>query len=361
MPPKRKTPSGAASSAGKSSGRKAPFRDKNDDRKKKRKIKPSQDQYISPDEDAQAAPLSKKDKLAAAKRPRRSEPTLTKANGEKVETLTAQDEIKDLKTLEEVAESSDDEEDAVVIESGLDSLENGSEGESDDEGGEGEDDEFGMAELAEDGEEQAADDQDTKGDSKSKSAKMASAIGKVLSGDLGTKDEHRPILAKQKHLERALDEEKLEAKARKIVSAERKRKINIGRLKPTHSTTDYEKQLRKVATRGVVQLFNAIRVAQKTAEEIKAETVQKNATTAKVVSKNTFMEMINKNSALVDTKSNGEGAAKLTSGSSKGATPSAAAPEPAAAVAWTQPDFMMKAPKHWDEEDDDDEEDNDMA
>lgn len=85
---------------------------------------------------------------------------------------------------------------------------------------------------------------------KSKTSKMANAIGRILSGSLGHKDEQRPILAKQKHIERQLDNEKLEAKARKLIAAEKKQKADEGRIIPDHTTTDYEKRLRKVATRG---------------------------------------------------------------------------------------------------------------
>jgi hypothetical protein len=42
----------------------------------------------------------------------------------------------------------------------------------------------------------------------------------------------------------------LEAKALKLLSKDKKSKEETGRVIPDHSKTDYEKGLRKVATRG---------------------------------------------------------------------------------------------------------------
>ncbi|KAJ3186253.1 hypothetical protein HDU85_007693 [Gaertneriomyces sp. JEL0708] len=188
---------------------------------------------------------------------------------------------------------------------------------------------------------------------KSKDAKLANAIGKILAGSDTSKesktDKNRPILSKQKHIEKSIDNEKLEAKARKLIAAEKKKKEDVGRIKPDHSTTDYEKKLRKIATRGVVKLFNAIRVAQKSAEEVKSSgPVQKSAEIAPVVSKNTFLDMIKSDTAKTSA-SGGKGGPIPTSGATKTG-------EEDNAVAWTKSDYLMKPPKHWDEEDEDDDE-----
>lgn len=58
----------------------------------------------------------------------------------------------------------------------------------------------------------------------------------------------------------------MDYKARKILSAEKKALKQKGRVIPDFTTFEYEKRLRKVATRGVVKLFNAIRTQQKMTE-----------------------------------------------------------------------------------------------
>lgn len=58
----------------------------------------------------------------------------------------------------------------------------------------------------------------------------------------------------------------MDYKARKIMSAEKKALKEKGRVIPDFTTFEYEKRLRKVATRGVVKLFNAIRTQQKVTE-----------------------------------------------------------------------------------------------
>lgn len=81
-----------------------------------------------------------------------------------------------------------------------------------------------------------------------------------------TPKKKQPILARSKGLERKLEDEKLDYKARKIMSAEKKALKEKGRVIPDFTTFEYEKRLRKVATRGVVKLFNAIRTQQKVTE-----------------------------------------------------------------------------------------------
>lgn len=60
----------------------------------------------------------------------------------------------------------------------------------------------------------------------------------------------QPILARSKGIERKIEDERLEHKARKVLSAERKALKTKGRVIPDYTTFEYEKQLRKVATRG---------------------------------------------------------------------------------------------------------------
>ncbi|CAO3635238.1 unnamed protein product [Mucor fragilis] len=95
---------------------------------------------------------------------------------------------------------------------------------------------------------------------------FSDAMTKILASTLTGSDKRQPILARSKGLERKLEDEKLDYKARKIMSAEKKALKEKGRVIPDFTTFEYEKRLRKVATRGVVKLFNAIRTQQKVTE-----------------------------------------------------------------------------------------------
>ncbi|TPX56414.1 hypothetical protein PhCBS80983_g04541 [Powellomyces hirtus] len=230
------------------------------------------------------------------------------------------------------------------------SSESEAEGLEDLEGDEDEDneagDEFDMDAMDDDSEAQKEEAQaELEGDvaasagpRETKESKLASAIGKNLSGELGGKGSSRPILAKQKHL----DNEKLEEEARRVITAEKKKKAEVGHTVPDHTITDYERKLReKVSTRGVVQLFNAIRVAQKTAEIVKSDGILKAGTrVTPVISKNTFLDIINRKSAT-------EGATK-TGPAEKTSTKPAESTD--SGPSWAKEDDMMKAPNHWEEE-----------
>ncbi|KAF9348064.1 Trimeric GatFAB AmidoTransferase(AdT) complex subunit [Mortierella sp. AD094] len=108
---------------------------------------------------------------------------------------------------------------------------------------------------------------------------MAEAMSKILGSTLRKADASMPILARSRGVERKLEEEKMEAKARKAITNERKRLANKDRVKPEYTGMEYEKKLRKVATRGVVQLFNAIKAQQKATEDLteKARPITTNA------------------------------------------------------------------------------------
>ncbi|KAF9275292.1 hypothetical protein BGZ68_010890 [Mortierella alpina] len=97
---------------------------------------------------------------------------------------------------------------------------------------------------------------------------MAEAMSKILGSSLRKADASMPILARSRGVERKLEEEKMEAKARKAITNEKKRLANKDRVKPEYTGMEYEKKLRKVATRGVVQLFNAIKAQQKATDDL---------------------------------------------------------------------------------------------
>jgi hypothetical protein len=109
-------------------------------------------------------------------------------------------------------------------------------------------------------------------DKNNRTHKIASVLTKLLDQT----DTTRPILSKKKHIEKELDDVKLSEKAKKLISARKRIKFDSAHVIPDHSTMDYEKSLRKTATHGVVELFNALAAAQKTAQQIASEGVQKN-------------------------------------------------------------------------------------
>ncbi|CAO3617039.1 unnamed protein product [Cunninghamella blakesleeana] len=112
---------------------------------------------------------------------------------------------------------------------------------------------------------------------------MTNILGSTLTGV----DCKKPILARSKGVERKIEDEKLEYKARKMLTAEKKKLKNQGRVIPDYTTFEYEKRLRKVATRGVVKLFNAIRTQQKVTEvAVEEATITRGTQLAKEKAKN---------------------------------------------------------------------------
>jgi predicted DNA-binding antitoxin AbrB/MazE fold protein len=97
-------------------------------------------------------------------------------------------------------------------------------------------------------------------DQEPKKSKLSSVISKILTTKANQK---RPVLSLKRKIEIDLDDKKLEEKAKKKISQDKKEHLEIGRVYPTNDTLPYEKSLKKIGTRGVVQLFNALRQAQK--------------------------------------------------------------------------------------------------
>jgi hypothetical protein len=108
--------------------------------------------------------------------------------------------------------------------------------------------------------------------------------------------------------------------------------------------------MRKVATRGVVQLFNAIRVAQKTAEQVAGkDTVQAKDQEVPVVRKRTFLDMLKYGPTT--TVSEHDAALPAVTAAPAAVPASTTGTNATEAVAWMRDDFMTaKATKHWDED-----------
>lgn len=73
-----------------------------------------------------------------------------------------------------------------------------------------------------------------------------------------TNEEPDPILSRRTALKKRIDEERLDRRALAILRAERRARLSGIKVVPTAETLNRERGLRKTATRGVVQLFNAV-------------------------------------------------------------------------------------------------------
>jgi hypothetical protein len=142
-------------------------------------------------------------------------------------------------------------------------------------------------------------------------AAFSTSIAKILSTKLPTSVRSDPVLSRSKS---AADEastfanERLERKVKAKLRQERKADLEKGRVKDVlgvesgeaGETAELEKRLRKIAQRGVVKLFNAVRAAQVKGEEAAREErkkgtigLQQREGKANEVSKQSFLELIN--------------------------------------------------------------------
>lgn len=133
---------------------------------------------------------------------------------------------------------------------------------------------------------------------------FSSALSKLLSTRVD--EGESAVLSKRKAIERKLEDERLEKRARAIVRTEIKELREASHQPASFETANEERLLRKIATRGVVQLFNAVHQhqvakekAQKEKEEEKGKKDIKPAGAAKPaladmksVSKSSFLELL---------------------------------------------------------------------
>ncbi|KAL3247170.1 hypothetical protein ABHI18_012493 [Aspergillus niger] len=107
---------------------------------------------------------------------------------------------------------------------------------------------------------------------------FSTSIAKILSTKLPTSVRDDPVLARSKAAaQKSTDvaEEKLDRQARAKLRAEKKEELDRGRIRDVMGlqrgqaggVAEEEKRLRKIAQRGVVKLFNAVRAAQVRGEE----------------------------------------------------------------------------------------------
>lgn len=111
---------------------------------------------------------------------------------------------------------------------------------------------------------------------------FAEAFKNIIGSKLKAHDRSEPILARNKSAVRKLESDKLEAKAKRALLAEKKQLYEKHRVKNLLSGSndnvrqvlETERKLKKTAQKGVVRLFNAILSTQvKTNEALKTEKV----------------------------------------------------------------------------------------
>lgn len=136
---------------------------------------------------------------------------------------------------------------------------------------------------------------------------FATSLSKILSTKLSTSKRSDPVLARSAaahEASKAAVDNALESKAKRQLKEQKRRALEKGRVKdilvaandettgePEVSTAEIlatEKALRKVAQRGVVKLFNAVRAAQVTATE-----AERNAKKDGVIGMNRREEKVN--------------------------------------------------------------------
>lgn len=98
---------------------------------------------------------------------------------------------------------------------------------------------------------------------------LRQTLPKSEAAESATGQPEAPILLRRKAVERNIEEEELDRKAKKLLKAQIRAAqdaMHMGDVTRPEAL-NYERSLRKLATRGVVQLFNAIKSSQHQKEE----------------------------------------------------------------------------------------------
>ncbi|KAF2754792.1 Rrp15p-domain-containing protein [Pseudovirgaria hyperparasitica] len=150
---------------------------------------------------------------------------------------------------------------------------------------------------------------------------FANSISRILSSKLSTSKRADPVLSRSKDAATAIKEMaegKLEAKAKNKMREDKRAALEKGRVKDvlaldnadesTARVVEEEKKLKKMAQRGVVKLFNAVRAAQVKGEEAVREARKANVVgmdkrdeMASEMSKKSFLDLISKGGKKLST------------------------------------------------------------
>ncbi|XP_044062494.1 RRP15-like protein isoform X2 [Siniperca chuatsi] len=215
---------------------------------------------------------------------------------------------------------------------------------SDSEGGSNDErsDDGGENDRGSEGEEDEDGGDNEEGDDGKNNAGWAEAMAKILGKKIpGSKTS---ILVKNKELDKLKEKERQEQLERKKQVDKKREWEMMCREKPdVVSDRETERALQRIATRGVVQLFNAVRKHQKTIDDKVKEvggSERKKAKFLSSVSKKDFIDVLRRT----------EGGSRVNVKTEKDAT-AAAEEKPAWSV--LRDDFMMGATmKDWDKDSD---------
>ncbi|KAG5370391.1 Ribosomal RNA-processing protein 15 [Yarrowia sp. C11] len=143
---------------------------------------------------------------------------------------------------------------------------------------------------------------------KAKKAKKDEAFGKAFSAILGSSikahAKENPILIRSTKSAKELEDQKLEAKARRLIKLEKRKAAEKDRVKTLVPFDDperakevlaNEKKLKKVAQRGAIRMFNAILAAQTGAKSLDETSVlgaKKRDEMASQMSKESFLDAV---------------------------------------------------------------------
>lgn len=140
---------------------------------------------------------------------------------------------------------------------------------------------------------------------------FSTSISKILATKLPTSARADPVLSRSREAVQStinVAQEKLDRRAKAQIRAEKLEELDRGRIRDVlgiedgtaGATAEEEKRLRKIAQRGVVKLFNAIRAAQVRGEEAAMEERRKGTVgmeerkkAVTEVSKQGFLDLIN--------------------------------------------------------------------
>ena len=115
---------------------------------------------------------------------------------------------------------------------------------------------------------------------------FGAAMRKILSRELHVPAAAGPVLSKRRTAgEKAIAAERAAARARRVAAATRAAATAARNPLPSASTLDTERTLRRVATKGVVALFNAIAKHQRATEAALEEPLARTAQLSTVAAK----------------------------------------------------------------------------
>ncbi|XP_030640408.1 RRP15-like protein [Chanos chanos] len=215
-----------------------------------------------------------------------------------------------------------------------------------DEESEGEQEDSGVSDGEEAGDaedEEEQNEEEEEEEAASSNAGWADAMAKILQKK--TPDSKPSILLKNKELDKIREKERKEQMEKQKQLDKKRAWEMMCRVKPDVARDrEYERNLQRIATRGVVQLFNAVKKHQKNVGDMVKEAGGSERKKAKILSSISKKDFI---SVLRGTESGGEAVAKVD----KPKTLKQEDEKPAWSV--LRDDFMMGASmKDWDKESD---------